>query len=86
MPIVSPFSQFRQNFKKGTDREFVRGRYVDYLLAIAARDPSYRWAAPYEFTVAVEVRREESAFAHGKEFKKIVLRFAKLEGEEFWGW
>lgn len=87
MPIAASFSQFRQNFKKGADKDFVKQCYEAYIFCILAKDPGFRWGSECKLSVAVEVRKEGSAFALGKEFKEIRIRFGKIQNwDEVLSW
>jgi hypothetical protein len=83
------FSVFRLNFPKSIGAGFVKDCYRNHILAVAAKDPAYRWSSPYEVRIAATEPYASRQFAQGAGpiIKKAVIRFGEIVNwQEVLGW
>ena len=82
-----PFSTFQQPFPRTFSRERVVSLYIDSLLAVLAKDPSYRWASKTELSISCRCEDSSRAFSLGQITRKAVFQFGVLINKsEVLGW
>jgi hypothetical protein len=83
------FSVFRLNFPKSVGADIVKDCYRNHILAVAAKDPAYRWASPYEVRITTTEPYTSRHFSQGVGpiIKKAIIRFGEIVNwQEVLGW
>lgn len=77
MTVCASYSSFASRFPASLSREVVRQLYVDSLLAVLAKDPSYIWGHKTELAISCRVDHSSRAFSLGEVTRKAVFQFGK---------
>jgi len=80
--VCASYSSFASRFPVSFSREFVKQLYIDSLLAVMAKDPSYTWGHKTELAISCRADHSSRAFSLGEVTRKAVFQFGKCVNQD----